>query len=413
MGFETPQLTESIHAENLEEHEQCLFDRIAEISLLYLRKRQEQKRISEENITLKERINRFTPIQSIILRPLSTAQGIDQKKGSEFIKELNDRIGNLDSETYQDEDILEIIRDVRQHVSDYVDVAQKEKGGSGTESREESLIELGSTNVLGFSGEDPVYKELMAQGIKPHESVLDIHIKPVFKSGEGKLSTSVLKKELERVAERILVRAPDASVVIGSSWLMDTPVAERLGFTCVSELELPIKDFGAWFQFIDEHGQIHQDRLKQMLETGELPFKNTLGYIRTKDFLRRYLSKERKEQGMVTLEEVDEEEFHDVERIRAETILANEDWDKEIDEQRCVDFDRFIASHHVVSEILELYQEEDRSLVLQFMREIAEKGIKQSDIRLHTTPKIQRANKIFNQNLHRKMYRRKEVDLSK
>ena len=48
----------------------------------------------------------------------------------------------------------------------------------------------------------------------------------------------------------------------------------------------------AWLQFVDMNGNIKEDMAKQLLETGEMPYKAHLGYIPIKDFYERYLPKD-------------------------------------------------------------------------------------------------------------------------
>lgn len=415
MSFESPQFSEPIQAERPEVHEEMLNDRIAEIGLKFLRKRAERND-DESHLSLLERVERLTPLEGIVFRPLMNCEKplpMDAEMTEICKLELKERINGLDQDLYQDEEILEIVKDLRSRVIEYVARTRTGRAEEGREEKKKQLVEIEPLRRLAGLNPDSRHQSLLNHGFLANDSVLEIHIKPAFRAERGKIQLGDIERGFERVANQIVNRDRSAKAVVGCSWLMDTPIAKRLGFVQVPEAELPLNDFSTWFQFVDENGQIHQDRVNKMLETGELPFRNMLGYAPTEDFLRRYLSEERKEQGPVVLDELIPEEDADVNRIRELTLLANKDWDQEIAQTGRVDFDRYVEEHPVVSEIMNLYPEEDRQAVAVFMHEIAEKGILQKDIAVHTTGPIRRANAMFNQRIYRKLHRPKELDLSK
>lgn len=223
-----------------------------------------------------------------------------------------------------------------------------------------------------------------------------------------------IERGFGRVADRIVDRDRSAKAVIGCSWLMDTPIAKRLGFIQVPEAEMPVNDFSTWLQFVNEDGQIHQERLHHMLETGALPFRSRLAYMPTEKFLEKYLSEERKQEGPIELDEVDDQASIEFGELRKAVARANEDWDEEVSQNGSIDLDDYIQRHPAISELLNnYYPDEDRAVMEKFMREMAEKGVKRGEFPKYLTKRVEQASATSNQQICKKLYRPKTLDFRK
>jgi hypothetical protein len=142
--------------------------------------------------------------------------------------------------------------------------------------------------------------------ILPEDELLEVHLEAAYTSGAPMSSLlTTMRDSFSKLAETIVDSHPRAKAVVGTSWLVSHPMAKRFGFQKVEDREVSQNRPSTWFQMIDKDGQINASRLKEMLETGELPYKASFGLIPTEDFLRRYLPPERR--GKIVLEELNPE----------------------------------------------------------------------------------------------------------
>jgi hypothetical protein len=106
-------------------------------------------------------------------------------------------------------------------------------------------------------------------------------------------------QSLEKIACEIVDKYQYIKAIIGKSWLIDSPIGKRVGFTKYDQ-DSTLRNGGFWGQFINEKGQINKERIKKFLETGEADYYVSMGFIKTEDFLRKYLPKDRR--GWIKLE---------------------------------------------------------------------------------------------------------------
>ena len=142
-------------------------------------------------------------------------------------------------------------------------------------------------------------KGLEAYGIETDDPCLEMHVERAFLKQDAKVAPKALKESLVKLAETIVDRYPHAKAVVGHSWLMDTPLAKRLGFTVPKDVETPQVGMSVWYQFIDKNGQIDAKKVRELFEKGEPPHRARLGFILTEEFLRRYLPPERRGREIV------------------------------------------------------------------------------------------------------------------
>lgn len=155
--------------------------------------------------------------------------------------------------------------------------------------------------------------------IEDKDTCIAIHFDPLFKKSLKDTNINIFSSNsLEKLAVKIVDKFPETKAIIGESWLMDTPIAKRIGFKIYKrEKYSPHGSF--WSQFINSNGQVDNARVKQFLETGEAPYSVALGAIDTIDFLKKYLPKEYR--GKIILKEinpdVNEEWFENKKAIKS------------------------------------------------------------------------------------------------
>ena len=129
-------------------------------------------------------------------------------------------------------------------------------------------------------------------GLHKDDSYIELHIEALadLKNARANDIQNLFSKDsLHGLAVRINSAYRDSKMIIGESWLMDTPIAKRIGFTVLPKDLGIVYDQSFFGQFIDQDGNISKDRAREFLTTGEAPYKRKLGYIKTEDFLAKYL----------------------------------------------------------------------------------------------------------------------------
>jgi hypothetical protein len=157
-------------------------------------------------------------------------------------------------------------------------------------------------------------------GITDYDKIMVIHIDEAFKN-RGKID---FKDGFAKLAAKIKNETPFIRAILGRSWLVDSGVAEKIGFNKL-EIDFSQNGYDTWLQFIDKDGQISKSRFEELLASGEIPHKTTAGYIMTEDFLKKYLPEE--ERGEVVLKEVNPAWVEFFEPIKNEFAGLKKNWD--------------------------------------------------------------------------------------
>ncbi len=132
-------------------------------------------------------------------------------------------------------------------------------------------------------------KELGEVNINESDVFIAIHLQGVFFQKDENIKNIFSSNSLQKLAIEIVDNYPEAKAILAKSWLMDTPIAKRIGFSILGK---PSKRI-FWGQFLDSDGQINEARISQFLETGKPPYAEVDAFFKTEDFLRKYLPKER------------------------------------------------------------------------------------------------------------------------
>ncbi len=137
-------------------------------------------------------------------------------------------------------------------------------------------------------------KTLEKYGITPDDTFVEVHIEALAEQDTATAAGSriSLKDSLAELAKSIHEHAPGAKLLIAKSWLMDTPLAGRLGFTVDPE-PLPVgQTMGFWGQFVQQDGEINRKRSEQFMQTGVAEYNTLYGYMSVEDLLETYSSRE-------------------------------------------------------------------------------------------------------------------------
>ncbi len=137
-----------------------------------------------------------------------------------------------------------------------------------------------------------------------YDKYLELHLRPLVELQYGKSEVNIFSEDsLKQLALDIVDKYGEVKGIIGQSWILDTPIAERIGFKQLKKTISMTPSF--WGQFQDAKGQLVKERINKLLETGKPPYMVVMGIIDVIDFLKKYLPNERK--GEVILKEKNED----------------------------------------------------------------------------------------------------------
>lgn len=127
--------------------------------------------------------------------------------------------------------------------------------------------------------------------ISAEDEVVEIHVTPLAEQVEDNKISAVnifSQDSFRELATSIKENSPNAKYIIGRSWLMDTPIARRAGFSVADSSDVHPSGLMFWGQFIDQKGNVKEKEYADFLETGVAPHQVKLGYIKVADFLKKY-----------------------------------------------------------------------------------------------------------------------------
>ena len=175
--------------------------------------------------------------------------------------------------------------------------------------------------------------ELYANGETGESDCAVIHFRPAFqqKYKDGDENKNIFSsKSLEILAEQIATDTNTIRYVLGRSWMIDTPIARKIGFHTDSR-NGKMFDLGFTSQFVDQNGQIDKSRVEYLLNHGIPPYVVSNGYIHVEEFLKKHLP-EKLKQGVVLKKENPSFKHlnEDVNRVREQILLQWENLSAEM-----------------------------------------------------------------------------------
>lgn len=226
-----------------------------------------------------------------------------------------------------------------------------------------------------------------------------------YNTGEKSLGSELVKSDLGVVAEHILDKEPETAAVIGKSWLLNTPLASRLGFKKIEDDTTKENDFSTWLQFINKNGQIDQKRFGEFLKTGEIPYKSTKAYMPTEEFLKRYLPQNRR--GKAILKEVNADRKDYWLKLRNESQLIKSEWEDLL--KNGDNFDNFVKNNKSLNEVFSFVAPGDKEEYIRFLKIMYDSNISWTEFYEHKSENIEKIDKKINKAMQDDLYKDKEV----
>lgn len=283
-----------------------------------------------------------------------------RKKIRKSNKEMSEKLNNeIDQEI---EKVFEVLKNIEEkkdfNWKEQIDIAVEEMPDEWGPKPKEEKAEMNKFNsvyhyVYDLGNHD---KELMTEmreenDIKDDEHMMEIHFDSLFKSDGQKVGKETYKQILEEfknLAINIKNENPDVRAIFGKSWLMGKEsLVKRIGFKTTNE-EVGIDDFALWYQFLNQEGQINEQRVKQFKDTGELPIKGKVAYMLTEDFLQKYLPDEEK-QSPITLKRIKPEWIKNRDKVNKQMNEIEDNWEN----IKVEDIETEIKKRDLILEILE------------------------------------------------------------
>lgn len=160
--------------------------------------------------------------------------------------------------------------------------------------------EFPHVGLLEYVSSDYVKRGELIAGVEEGDPVMEIHVRAAYKQPDTQLGPKELVDSFRQLANVIIREHPETVAIGGWSWLMDTPLAKRLGFR-ISDGGTSARRLGmsTWSQFIDRDGALAEARVKKLMETGEFPYVSKRGVMLVEEFLRRYVPDEYRNEPIV------------------------------------------------------------------------------------------------------------------
>ncbi len=401
MKFE--EFKKPIETQSIEEHEKILEEKMTKIQLQYVDRLSQgkilpiNKTIEGDNIDVKDLSVLFSRCTWI---PEELKHQYDNRIGGEFDKNARNLFQRkiMDNiSVFFKEDHKNWIEKTEEFIKNEIEklgpIQKKEEQDNNQDTRKVGLIEFGIEDNLG---------ELLSKLDMKDDRYISIHFPEFYKQKKDGIKNLFSVNSIDsfkKLALKIINDYPEAKAVVGESWLMDTPIAKRIGFI-VSDYSSRRKLGGQfWGQFINSDGQIDNERVSKFLETGIPPYKVSIGIIMVEDFLKKYLPEDRR--GKIILKDLNQN-FNN-EEFEKEIEIANkvfENWDKSTEE----DINMVFCENKILGDFLKRKKGEGFDLLLKNFKK--DKKIKEE---VKEDKKFIEYRKFFLQFINEKKFINKEV----
>lgn len=346
-------MIQPIRAETVEAHREAIDTQIARLGLEYVNRlfskqippmeqtfidqeTRQQKPIELDNLGFlvdeySSVLNEFIFLRSYQYRNSNDDDWRKERKESrEFLIKSINEFYNADPNSWVDK-TLELLEEARTKKKKFESSSENSQNLENNNNVARPSPEEISSRKIGLfkfdvSSDLREFFENTDMKVRPGEELMAIHLDPLFAKNYGALEQDVTVKEfMQKLSLQIVDKFPQVKAVMARSWLMDTVIAEKLGFK-IYKKEKYVNTPAFWWQFVTKDGQLDKSRVTKFLETGEAPYQVATGAIDTIDFLKKYLPKEKK--GMIVLKELNPE--FSAERFEKEILAARKirkSWD--------------------------------------------------------------------------------------
>lgn len=331
-----------IDGDSIEERKEKLNKTISTIQLAYAdaRYRKEKNKEKKFSLVLDEincyLIHRLRKIESVEREVEGIIEEGEREKYTPYCQAV-DKIYTSQCLKNEDKDLDDTVKRLAP-IQDYIYSLEKESfkkypevwqaNDEADKNSEEALDKLGLFNcrVMTNSYGNPSIEKLKKEKFSEEDKVMDIIIPDVFATGQ-KFSKESIKESLRLTANLIIDKYPEVAAVVGHSWLFSLPVAQKIAPFHIVEGE----SFPNWSQLVDKDGNIHKERFKEFVASGELPYKSIFAYLSTEEFVRNFSDRH----GEIELKKLNpvwlEKDMANKDELKKEEGLFKELWsNKEI-----------------------------------------------------------------------------------
>ena len=396
MKLET--LQKPIKTDSIEQHEKELLDKMIGFELEYVERIFLKKipPLSEYSETddFSKLVENCTEIPSRIGRCVHR----ESNTGDADFLRLKEKIMSEICDLYQSDHEHWIERTnglLEKELKEYEDAERKKE-------KESRYNKENKAGLIDFNMETDLGHLLPGSGISDSDICLQIHFEDFYKQQNGDTKNLFSSKSLEKLALKIVDEHPETKAIVAQSWLVDTAVAKRIGFT-VYDRDFDISAVGGsfWGQFIDSNGQIKSNEILKFIKTGEPPYRTVAGAIMVEDFLSKYLPEDRR--GKIILKEQTEESrkfTEDVNRISQ----GIKKWDD-------LSFDEIVTLLNSSSLLADFFKTFPGQGFVKMLKKGKELNLKRDDLRYFNYPDRDKFNDAFNQFIkeNRSKFKEKEV----
>lgn len=398
-----------IEAQSTQEREEILFSKIEQISLVFANHKYEEVKKLNKQYTFSAAVKEFSPIENIITRQVFHLENFNWQKNKDSINKFLDifyeELDSLyESQGFDLDSITQLVDTKSASLKNYLEVS--DLPDRKQENKITKILNFNKINNLTIDV-DKKYEDLVKLGFAADEHYIEVHVEDFYKSGEKSFSSEILRQDFARLAEHIIDQEPETVAIIGESWLLSTPLAERLGFKKIETEASPQNNFSTWLQFIDQNGEIDNKRFNEFLKTSQVPYESVKAYMMTEDFLKKYLPAARR--GTVVLKEINNEKRDYWARLRAEAESIKGDWSALL--KSSGQLNNFIENNHALNDILKLVTGPQKKKYLDFLKVMYDNKIEWSSFYEHKNAEIEEIDAEINQAMHDDLYQRKEVHI--
>jgi hypothetical protein len=411
-----PSIEQKIETEDKKERYERLIENIEKISLLYAAKKFKEKNEHNDAYLFSQAVQEFTPTKNVVENPINFLSEFDYSGNKEkldaFFVDIFSEIDKIyNPQENNVEDVFSFIISQRNNIKKYFSVENLENKENKNRDKNVKIFRFNELNGA-FSDNNNRYNILEKYGFSKFSTFLELHVINVYESDDSKLGLKLIENDFNEIAKYIVDSKPNVAAVVGRSWLLDTPLSDRLGFNKIEQEnqkeESSLNDFSTWIQFIDKDGEMSQGRLKKLLEKGELPHRSVLAYMPVEDFLQKYLPVEKR--GKLTLKKLDEEKNKFWQNLKLESLAAKDLWNKTIKEGG--DFNSFISNQESLNKILLFLKPESRSAYLDFMKQMFDESVEWKNFYKYKSDEIKAIDAELKEAQIKDLYKDYEVEIS-
>lgn len=398
-----------IETPDKKERKEILYEKIEQISLVYADKKYNEVKEKDNNYKFSDIVKDFTPLENIILRPVFQLEEFNFKKYQEktdlFLKDFYLELDAIyETYSFDLDKISSLVNSKKGAIKKYLNIENFKEFERNAKEGDAKVLNFNKINNIKVdAGKE--YQDLEKLGFSEFDHFIEIHVEDFYNTDQNSLGPELIKSDFGLVAEHIIDKEPEIVAVIGKSWLLDTPLASRLGFQRIEDNETKQNNFSTWLQFIDKNGEIDSKRFNQFLKTEELPYKSVKAIMLVEDFLKKYLPENRR--GKVVLKEVNVDRKDFWFKLQSDAQSIKSEWDELLKDNG--NFDVFINGNKSLNEVLNFLDIEDRGQYIRFLKIMYNSNIPWSEFYEHKDGNIEKIDKKINKIMKDDLYKDKEI----